>query len=94
MSYSSPIIFWVIQTFSSAYTASTPPWPLAAIKVRYSAADERTMEIAFFWEGCAGLRLLMEGSSVLALGKWRNLNAYWGVSLHHHTIAAQAFILA
>src|SRR5574338_1324922 len=58
-SYSRPIIFWVSQTFSSAYTASTPPWPLAAIKVRYSAADERTMDTSFFLATCGGLLLLI-----------------------------------
>lgn len=47
-SYSIPIIFCVNQMLSSAYNASTPPVPLAATKVRYSAAEERTMDISFF----------------------------------------------
>ena len=68
-SYSTPIIFWVNQMFSSAYTASTPPWPLAATKVRYSAAEERAREPSGFladWGGLLGVMLYLADVAELA----------------------------
>ncbi len=38
---------------------STPPLPLAATKVRYSAADERTMDASFFPGICGFFSLLI-----------------------------------
>ena len=47
-SYSCAIIFCVSQIFSSAYTACTPPSLFAATNVRYSAADERVIDVPLF----------------------------------------------
>jgi hypothetical protein len=42
---------------------STPPFPLAATKVKYSAADERTTETSFFLGVRNGFLLLIPAPS-------------------------------
>jgi len=41
-------IFWVSQMFSTAFTASTLPFSMAAKNARYSAAEDQTLEVSFF----------------------------------------------